>query len=169
MSADPARRAAMERARDTGLAEGSGKVALVQELDPRPAAGFYVFVPVYAGGGVPETVAERRAALEGFAYAPLSADELMWGIFGGVTPRNIEIEIFDGNEVREDALLQRSGGARPADERPDTNRVPVRLRGFSSHTTFDMSGRVWTIQFRSGPDFPRDAAWRFVPVVLLGG
>ena len=57
MSADPARRAAMERARDTGLAESSGKVALAQELDPRPAAGFYVFVPVYAGGGkVPETV-----------------------------------------------------------------------------------------------------------------
>jgi signal transduction histidine kinase/ActR/RegA family two-component response regulator len=169
MSADPARAAAMDRARDTGLGEGSGKVALVQALDPRPAAGFYVFVPVYAGGGVPDTVPERRAALEGYAYAPFNADEVMWGIFGGETPRNIEIEIYDGGQVREDALLQRSGGVKPADAGPDPNRVPVKLRGFSSHTTFDMAGRVWTIQFRSGPDFPRDAAWRFVPVVLLGG
>src|SRR5687768_1703645 len=79
MSADPVRRAAMERARDTGLGEGSGKVALVQELDPKPQAGFLVFVPVYSGGRVPETLEERRAALEGFAYAPFSADDLMWG------------------------------------------------------------------------------------------
>ncbi len=169
MSADPVRRTAMERARDTGLGEGSGKVPLAQELDPRPAAGFYVFVPVYKGGRVPDAVPERRAALEGYVYAPLRADDLMWGIFGGETPRNIEIEIFDGSQVREDALLQRSGGMAPADARPDPNRVPVTLREFSSHTTFDMAGRVWTIQFRSGPDFPRDAAWRFVPVVLLGG
>ena len=169
MSADPVRRAAMERARDTGLGEGSGKVALAQELDPRPEPGFFVFVPVYAGGLVPETAGERRGALEGYVYAPFSADELMWGIFGGETPRNIEIEIYDGGQVRADALLQRSGGVTPVDAGPDPNRIPVTLREFSSHTTFDMAGRVWTIQFRSGPHFPRDAAWRFVPAVLLGG
>jgi signal transduction histidine kinase/ActR/RegA family two-component response regulator len=169
MSADPVRRAAMERARDTGLGEGSGKVALAQELDPVPHAGFFVYVPVYAGGRVPETVEERRAALEGFAYAPISADDLMWGIFGGETPRNIQVEIYDGAQVREDALMQRSGGVAAADGRGDPNRLPMTLREFSSHTTFDMAGRVWTIQFRSGPHFPRDAAWRFVPVVLVGG
>jgi signal transduction histidine kinase/ActR/RegA family two-component response regulator len=169
MSADPVRGAAMERARDTGLGEGSGKVALTQELDPEPRAGFLVFVPVYAGGRVPKTLEERRANLEGFAYAPIGADELVWGIFGGQTPRNIQIEIYDGGQVREDALMQRSGGAAPADSGPDPNRVPIELREFSSHTTLDMAGRVWTLQFRSGPDFPRDAAWRFVPVVLVGG
>jgi len=169
MSADPVRRAAMERARDTGLGEGSGKVALVQELDPEPQAGFLVYVPVYSGGRVPETLEKRRAALEGFAYAPFSADDLMWGIFGGATPRNIQVEIYDGGQVREDALMQRSGGAAPADSGPDPNRLPIALREFSSHATFDMAGRVWTLQFRSGPHFPRDAAWRFVPVVLIGG
>ena len=169
MSADPVRLAAMERARDTGLGESSGKVAIVQDLDPEPRAGFLVFIPVYAGGRIPETIEERRQALEGFVYAPFGADDLMWGIFGGETPRNIQIEIYDGGQVREDALMQRSGGAAPADARPDPNRLPVTLREFSSHSTFDMAGRVWTIQFRSGPHFPRDAAWRFVPVVLVGG
>jgi signal transduction histidine kinase/ActR/RegA family two-component response regulator len=169
MSADPARSAAMERARDTGLSEGSGKVALTQELDPRPPAAFFVFAPVYAGGRIPPTVEERRAALQGFVYAPFAADDLMWGIFGGETPRNIQVEIFDGGQVREDALMSRSGGVAPAGSGPDPNRVPMTLREFSSHTTLDMAGRVWTIQFRSGPDFPRDAAWRVVPVVLVGG
>jgi signal transduction histidine kinase/ActR/RegA family two-component response regulator len=167
MSADPVRRAAMDRARDTGLGEGSGKVALAQELDPEPRPGFFVFVPVYAGGRVPATLEERRAALEGFVYAPFSADDLMWGIFGGQTPRNIEVAVYDGGQVLEDALMHRMGGVAP--ERPDPNRLPMTLREFSSHTTFDMAGRVWTIQFRSGPQFPRDAAWRFVPVVLVGG
>ena len=169
MSADPIRRAVMERARDTGLGEGSGKVAVAQELDPKPQAGFLVYFPVYAGGRIPGTVEERRAALEGFVYAPFSADELMWGIFGGETPRHIQVEVYDGGQVREDALMHRSGGVTPTDARPDSNRVPVTLREFSSHTTFDMAGRVWTVQFRSGPGFPRDAGWRFVPVVLVGG
>jgi signal transduction histidine kinase/ActR/RegA family two-component response regulator len=169
MSVDPIRRAAMERARDTGLGEGSGKVAVSQELNPEPQAGFFVYVPVFAGGRIPETVEARRAALEGFVYAPFNAGELMWGIFGGETPRHIQVEVYDGGQVREEALMHRSGGVAPADAPADPNRLPVTLREFSSHTTFDMAGRVWTIQFRSGEGFPRDAAWRFVPVVLVGG
>src|SRR5688500_3330186 len=167
MSADPVRRAAMERARDTGLGEGSGKVPVTRARVPEPGPGFIVFVPVYAGGRVPETVEERRAALEGFVYGPFSADELMWGIFGGETPRQIQVEIFDGAQVSEEALMHRSGGAPPGAAAPE--RRLITLREFSSHTTLDMAGRVWTVQFRSGPSFPRDAAWRFVPLVLAGG
>ena len=168
MSTDPVRAQAMDRARDTGLAEGSGKVELVQDLDPEDRqAGFLVFVPVYAGGRVPETVAERRAALEGFVYAPFRAGDLMWGIFGGETPRHIQVEVFDGAQAREEGLLYRS--APPPAEAVDAARTPIALREFASHTTLDMAGRVWTLQFRSGPGFPRDNAWRFVPLVLLGG
>ena len=168
MSTDPVRAQAMDRARDTGLAEGSGKVELVQELDPqdRPA-GFVVYVPVYGGGRVPETVAERRAALEGFVYAPFRAGDLMWGIFGGETPRHVQVEVYDGAQVREEGLLYRS--APPPAEAVEAARTPIALREFASHTTLDMAGRVWTLQFRSGPGFPRDNAWRFVPLVLGGG
>jgi signal transduction histidine kinase/CheY-like chemotaxis protein len=166
MSSEPVRGRAMERARDTGLAEGSGKVTLVQELDPGDRQdGFLVFVPVYAGGRVPGTVEDRRRLLEGYVYAPFRAGDLMWGIFGGATPRGIQVEAFDGAQAREEALLYRSD---PGPPDPDT-RPPIPLREFSSRTTLDMAGRVWTLQFRSGPAFPRDAAWRYVPVVLLGG
>jgi signal transduction histidine kinase/CheY-like chemotaxis protein len=165
MSSEPVRAQAMQRARDTGLAEGSGKVTLVQELDPGDRqAGFLVFVPVYAGGRVPETVEERRPLLEGYVYAPFRAGDLMWGIFGGSTPRNIQVSVYDGAQAREDALLHRSEAAEP-----DASAPPIPLREFSSHTTLDMAGRVWTLQFRSGPGFPRDTAWRYVPVVLMGG
>jgi signal transduction histidine kinase/ActR/RegA family two-component response regulator len=160
LSADPVLAQAMESARDTGLAEGSGKVG----------DGFYVFVPVYAGGRVPEAVPERRAALEGFVYAPFRAGDLMWGVFGGETPRNIQVEVYDGAEVREareESLLYRS--APPPPEAVHAARTPIPLREFASHTTLDMAGRVWTLQFRSGPGFPRDNAWSFVPVVLLAG
>jgi signal transduction histidine kinase/ActR/RegA family two-component response regulator len=168
MATEPVRAQAMERARDTGLAEGSGKVELVHEVAPEDRqAGFLVFVPVYAGGRVPGTQAERRATLEGFVYAPFRAGDMMWGVFGGETPRNIQVELYDGAEVREDALLYRS--AAPPPEVVDAARTPIPLREFASHTTLDMAGRVWTLQCRSGPGFPRDNAWTFVPVVLLAG
>ena len=159
LSSDPALAQAMERARDTGRAEGSGRVG----------SGFFIFVPVYASGPAPETVEARRRTLVGFVYAPFDAEELMWGIFGGETPRNIQIEVFDGSQVREDALLHRSTVTAPAVGDGRAGLMTGALRDFSSHTTLDMAGRVWTLQFRSGPSFPRDAAWRFVPFVLLGG
>jgi signal transduction histidine kinase len=167
MSTDPARRQAMDHARDTGLAEGTARVTLVTEMSADEQAGVLVFVPVYAGGRIPETLEERRQALEGYVYAPFRADDLMWGIFGGETPRNIQVEIYDGGETREDALMTRVGGAAPPN--PDAARLPMALGEFRSHATFDMAGRVWTLQFRSGRYFKRDAAWPFVPVVLVGG
>ena len=137
MSADPVRRAAMERARDTGLGEGSGKVALAQALDPEPRPGFIVFVPVYAGGRVPETLEERRAALEGFVYAPFSADDLMWGIFGGETPRHIQVEIYDGGQVRRGRahapLGRRRPATRPGPQPPPDHPARVQLAHHVRH------------------------------------
>ena len=53
MYTDPVGRDAMERARDGGSAAISGRVALVQEIDPRRQVGFLMYVPVYRGSDVP--------------------------------------------------------------------------------------------------------------------
>ena len=67
MFSDATRRAAMEAARDSGSAVASGKVTLVQEIDPgQQQAGFLIYLPVYRRGPRPPTVEDRVAALEGF-------------------------------------------------------------------------------------------------------
>ena len=58
--AEPIRRAAMEHARDSGSAATTSRVTLVQETEKDVQAGVLIFVPVYAGGGIPGT--RRRAA-----------------------------------------------------------------------------------------------------------
>jgi CHASE1-domain containing sensor protein len=61
MFSDPARRAAMEKARDTGAPAASGRVTLVQEIDQKKQPGFLIYVPVYTGA--PTTEADRRRQL----------------------------------------------------------------------------------------------------------
>ncbi len=51
MFTEPVRRTAMERARNTGAPAASGRVTLVQEIDPNnKQAGFLIYAPVYKNG-----------------------------------------------------------------------------------------------------------------------
>ena len=82
MFSEPVRQAAMARARDTGTASLSGKVTLLQETDRNVQAGFLMYVPVYRKGAPVATVEQRRAALQGYAYAPFRANDFMRNVFG---------------------------------------------------------------------------------------
>src|SRR5438552_2453685 len=73
---DPTRRSAMERARDEAVDAACGKVRLVQESEERGQVGFLIFAPVYRGG-TPQTVQDRRAALQGFVYVPFQINDLL--------------------------------------------------------------------------------------------
>ena len=98
MASEEVRAEAMSRARDEARPAATGVVELVQERhDPaRAQAGFLIYVPLYAGGGIPETIAERRQALEGFVYSPFRADDLLSSIFPRAVPTVTAIDVFEG-------------------------------------------------------------------------
>ncbi len=73
MFSEPVRHAAMARARDTGAAAVSGRVTLLQETAEDVQAGFLMYLPLYRAGVPLTSVAERRAALAGYAYSPFRA------------------------------------------------------------------------------------------------
>lgn len=129
MYADPVRRAAMARARDTGAPALSGSVRLVQEIAGPVQPGFLIYVPVYRGGAVPETVEERRETLVGFAYAPFRARDLFDAILG--ERLDVEVEVFDGESLDERDRLY--GVAPPEDARSE---VVVR----------EIAGHPWTLR-----------------------
>jgi CHASE1-domain containing sensor protein/two-component sensor histidine kinase len=157
MFSDSIRRAAMIRARDSGLPAASGRVQLVQEMDEAVAqAGFLIYMPVYRSGGVPETLEERRRTLLGFVYSPFRANDLMRGIFGFTSRPPIDFEIYDG-EIDAGNLLYRSFEADPDAERyADTRPVEV-------------AGQTWTIRYWSRPDFKMPAQSEFVSLIMFGG
>lgn len=157
MFTEPLRREAMERARDTGDAAASGKLTLVQEIESPGQPGFLIFFPLYQGGTVPETVAERRKNLEGFAFSGFRAGDLFANIFSS-EPAGIEMEIFDGTNVDTSNLLFRSA-------QPISSAWPFQS-GFQETSGLDVSGRTWTAHFFQQPE--RNGAW-IVLSLFAGG
>jgi signal transduction histidine kinase len=157
MYAEPIRREAMRRARDLGEPALSGRVTLVQEIFGPQQPGFLLYVPVYAGGGVPGTEADRRARLTGFIYAPFRAEDLFAGIFGTEEFPRVSFQVYDGEEPGGDALLYAS------------EHVPGHRPSLSTMQRVDIAGRPWTIVFESQPAFDAGSSRRFVRLALGAG
>jgi len=160
MFADPVRRAAMERARDTGRVAVSAKLLLPRaapEDQARP--GFLIFVPLYQGGGIPETPAERSALLSGFVFSPVHADALFAGVAAGEAP-SLNLELSDGSPAAPEALLYRS--QRPAAEGGEQARFSLRTRA-------EVGGRQWTFAFANASGFDRLSHYRLPLAALVGG
>jgi len=110
MLTDPTRRAAMERARDSGQAAASGKLHLVQENGRNVQSGFVMYLPIYRRGMPAATVQERRQHLVGWVGAPFRMDDLMTGL-GGERAAEVSLSIYDGGQRSDVAQLYRSGSA----------------------------------------------------------
>lgn len=156
MFTEEVRRAAMVRARDSGRAAMSGKVTLVQEIEPDHQPGFLIYMPVFTRGLTPESVAERRATLEGYVYSPLRAYDFFRGVFQGESLL-AGMAIYDGERLDPEALLFETGGA------PTGSFEVVR--------TLIVADRPWTIRYRSIAAFDRQShhklPWVFAAVGAL--
>jgi len=161
MFTEPTRRAAMERARDTGVPAASGRVTLVQEIDPQAKqAGFLIYAPVYREGELIANENERRAALMGFVYSPFRADDLLSGIVTGKSYDNIEFQIYDGSELIRENLIHRSTEPfAPATYHPR----------FAALTNMNVGGRPWTISYSSRPGFDLAYGKTWSPYTLAAG
>ncbi|MDB5920065.1 MAG: diguanylate cyclase [Massilia sp.] len=140
MFSDPTRRAAMERARDSGQAAASGKVRLVQENGRNVQSGFVMYLPIYRRGMPNATVEERRQHLVGWVGAPFRMDDLMAGL-GGERSSEITLSIYDGGTRSDAARLFRSG---VADLQPP--RFRPRYRAIRNLT---IAGAPWTLDVGS--------------------
>lgn len=156
MATHEVRRAAMEAARDSGDARASGKVTLVQEIDPtKQQAGFLIYLPVYDKAARPFDAAARRAALQGFVYSPLRTEDLLQGTLGPDRDL-IDYTLHDGEVITPATLLL------------DTARgsVPHRPR-YTAERRLELAGRTWTLRFASRPLFDDFARARLVPLLVL--
>ena len=141
------RRAAMDRAVESGSASISGKVTLAQETDTDIQAGFLVFLPVFDLKLPVDTPEQRSAAVQGFVYAPFRVDDLMSGLLRTNLP-DINFEIYDGNERVESHLLYDSR------QRRDVNGRAVKAAPeFEQTEGLHLRGRDWTLHFEAKPNF----------------
>ena len=137
------RREAMMRARDEGVAATSGIITLVQETSEDVQRGFLTYVPVYRGGGIPDSIAQRREAFLGWVYAPFRAANLMKGILGS-TDTDIIFDVYDGTELRSENLLYSS-----LTDSENDSHAPI----FTESLSLTLQGRPWTIVYRTPKGF----------------
>lgn len=138
--AEPSRRSALDRARDTGTGALSGRVTLVQDADAEPVPGAVLYLPVYRHGSHPVTVEERRETLLGWVYLAFRVGDLIRGALGDAVPE-LDVAVLDGERAALDRRLYDSRSTFPA----ETGR-PV---GFEAERSLEVAGRQWILLARS--------------------
>jgi diguanylate cyclase (GGDEF)-like protein/PAS domain S-box-containing protein len=140
--ADSARRTAMERARDSGMAAITGKVRLTVDTDADARPGFVMYLPIYARGEPQDSVGERRAHLLGWVYASFRMSDVIASLYGE-RPPGVALAIYDGVEPSAATLLYRSGNW-------GERHLPA---GASANEYLVIAGHDWTLSMTAQDGF----------------
>lgn len=162
MFTETTRRAAMERARDTGVAAATGKVTLLQETDSEIQSGFLIYLPIYQDAVVPETVEQRRANIKGFVYSPFRAGNFLKEIQQITDTEGIGVTIYDGAK-RAENMMARSSST------DGQYLVPQISEDFSAQNQMKVAGREWIIEYNSLPSFADQSSVGWTPLIFLSG
>ncbi len=145
MLIDAARRAAMERARDSGLPALTDKVILKQEPSgPQRQPGFMIYLPVYRTDLPRNTVEQRRAALVGFVFSPFRAGDLLREIMAS-RERDIDLALFDVTVAPDNLLYDTRADGEAGLAGRHVVELPLELGGhrwvarLQSHHEFDVA------------------------------
>ena len=155
--ADPVRRAALLQARDSGSAALTDRIRLLGDAVDGPQYAFLMVLPVYARGAAVDTVAARRAHLEGWVWAAFRAADLMSSLYGEGMP-GFDLRIHDGVKLDADTLIFRTA-AEPG------VAAPAR---FEAQEYIGVAGHSWTLQVRSLPAFEQ-RQHRDSRIILVAG
>ncbi len=156
MAFETNRYTAVQKARDTGLAQVTGPITLIQDAKKTP--GFLFYAPFYKGGRKPDTAQERREHIVGVAYAPFIMTKLMQGTLAQ-SNRHVGLRISDGQDILYD---DHDGGN---DSDIDIDQHPL----YRKSIEIDMYGRNWKFDVWSDLDFRAATASNQPYMILAGG
>ncbi len=161
-------RTAMDRARDTGSPQATDRTyVLMKAAKDSPATlalrpGFAIYLPVYNGGSTPETVAQRRQALQGFVFVTVGRSGLLKGVFGDAFDPQLDFEVYIGNGFGEDRLLYDDDGVK----RGGSDRyAPL----FSERESIEVANSELLLYFSTLPGFQREIGSSLPGFVLASG
>lgn len=155
--ADPARRAALDRAMRTGSPAMSGKVRLAQEIGEIVQPGLVMYAPVYRKGLSIDTAAQRQRAISGFVFGHFRVGDLMRRLLGQELWQGIALDLHDGRPDDPSSLLFSS---MPAD-----GHVPL----YTWRADMTVLGQAFNLRMVSTTVFEDDVDYSAARIVLLGG
>ncbi|NEX64084.1 CHASE domain-containing protein [Noviherbaspirillum galbum] len=161
MYSEPARRAAMETAQDSGEITPTNRVQLIQENGVNEQAGFLMYAPVYHREKPHTTMLERRANLIGWVYAAFRAEDFIRGIQLDTTSDfdKLDIEIYTGTELKPDMRLVDTIADSP----------PGHHAWYSRLDTLTVGSQKWTLLISAMPQLDSGAQAEHPILVLQAG
>ncbi len=159
----PARKATLEKARDTNTPVASEKVSIVSDNSP----GFIMAAPVYRNGAPTGTVEEKRAAIVGYVNAVFKLKSLFSNTFSSQNSHpDVVFAIYDssGNKSPDsnNLLYANNEGA--------YNKAIAKNPKLSQAKTLEVGTRTWTMKFAGAPGFGTSFTRYVLPwaIALLG-
>jgi diguanylate cyclase (GGDEF)-like protein len=152
---NPVRAAAITAARDSGEPASTAPVELVQ--GDGTVTGMLTLVPVYRGGVVPPTVAQRRTAVLGYAVGVYRLQRLIDGTFASSEWAGVGVDVVDVTDPAAPVPI----GSHPlageeSSEQPQTAAI-------------DVNGRAWELTVTQTREALEDIQGRNLPAFLLAG
>jgi|GEM_PF-4809289 len=151
MYSDPARRAAMTRARDNNEPSMTTGLRLVQETDEDQQWGVLIYLPFYSDRIDPRMPSLRQTKLEGFVYGAFRIHDLIESAIGLQNATNLfqvalRIKDADGTTIYNSSLTQPTGTG---------------YQDYSWRTVHHLSvaGQPWTLDFLSRQTAPWNTSW----------
>lgn len=141
------------KARDTGLAQITGPIILVQDAKKTP--GFLFYAPWYSGNEMLETQGDRQQNFLGLVYAPFIMYKLMDGTLAN-TNRQVNFSIHDGTEELYNELS-------PSSENFDSQPMYI------EDVAVELYGRQWRFTVQSSLLFREQNNQNQPLIILIGG
>ena len=148
------RQQAAELARDSGKVTMSGRLVLVQ--DSKHSAGLLMLYPVYQRGVPLASIDQRRAALRGWTYAPVIAENFLADLTHGQSSE-YRLRIYDGDRVAPESLIFSS------------DAIPAARPAFTRRATLSILQREWLLEWESTPAFEGTERSANALFILIGG
>lgn len=130
LASNPQRKAALEKARDSGLPAATVPIRLVQETGDQ--MGFLVLMPIYRSPHT--TPAERKSNLIGYASAIFRIGDLVESAWKNLGRNDANVRIADGTNG--DAMIYSLGEWNPAAD------------AFGARQTLNIAGVKWVVSFQ---------------------
>jgi PAS domain S-box-containing protein len=139
VASEPLRRAAAETSAESGEAALSGPITLVQ-AEHQPRSSFLFLLAIYRSEAAHDTYEQRRAAVIGWAYAPLVTEEILQDL--KVAERGLRLTLYDISDNVRPQSFYNSGDTHV----PPTQDLWTRLDR-------PMFGRTWRLEVSALPSF----------------
>jgi signal transduction histidine kinase len=154
---DPARRSAMESARDNGQTQATGLLRLRSEKAHEPDDGVVLYLPIFSSPRPPQDLDARRQSLRGYVYCALRLSNLVSSIMAQRAGKLVDVSIHAGTTSDADSLIYTS---LPAGSRPPR---------FHESQPIEVYGTTWTLDLDSSRGFEATIDDRLPSVVLGAG